>query len=295
MTVRNIVVTGASGFVGGHLMASRHPGCQWTPWSIRDQVSLPDEPCDSIVHCAGLAHQMQGAPPERYLEINLEKTQTLAAMAKQRGVRQFVFLSTTKVLGEGEDGRVYDEDSQCVPIDPYGESKRLAEQALQDMQTEQFVVSILRPPLVFGPGVRGNFLRLLELCDSKWPLPLGGKGCQRSMVYIGNLVALIARILERRAAGIFIAGEAEPVHLDQLVSLIRRSLKRPRRLFPVPKLAVEAMRKVAPAQVSRLFDGFVIDASSTHQRLDFQPPYSTEAGIAETVKWYLNAKASLSS
>ncbi len=158
---------------------------------------------DAIVHCAGLAHQMKATDPAKYFEVNHLQTIELARNAKNAGLRQFVFLSSSKVFGDGKGNQLLLEDSPCHPTDAYGESKLLAENDLVALENRDFSVAIVRPPLVFGPGVKGNMLRLMNLLDSKWPMPFEAAYSKRSMVNVANLKALIERILDRQASGSF--------------------------------------------------------------------------------------------
>lgn len=259
-------------------------------WSTRDNKELPQGDFSAIVHCAGLAHQMTPVPAESYFEINHRKTIELAKAAIDRGIPHFIFLSTTKVFGDASPNQVFDESSDCKPNDPYGESKWLAEKDLMGMATSKFVVSIIRPPLVFGPGVKGNFSRLIRLLDSPWPMPFGSAGSQRSMVFVDNLIALIMALLNSPKTGVFHAGEEHAPTVKELAVELRNSLSRPARMVPVPKPIISVLRLAAPSLVSRLFDGFVIENKQTCEALNFHPPVRFDAGIRTTVEWYVRSR-----
>jgi UDP-glucose 4-epimerase len=241
---------------------------------------------NTIVHLAGKAHEMQPIPDSIYFKVNFELTKALAERAKTAGVSHFIYISSTKVYGDEING-VVNEDSECLPTDAYGKSKKMAEEFLLSMQSPDFTVSIIRPPLVYGPGVKGNMIRLLEIAEKNIPLPFGNTGNARSMVYLDNLVALINRVIEKKAAGIFIGGDASPLSTDSLISLMRKSLGKRPGLITLPTFMRKILKQIRPAMYIRLFGSFEVDNTSTNQKLNFVPPYSSEQGISEMVKWYL--------
>src|SRR5690606_17972327 len=149
----------------------------------------------------------------------------LAQRAREAGVRQFIYLSSTKVMGE--EGGYFDETTLPAPVDDYGKSKHEAEIALLALDSSTFAVSIIRPPLIYGPRVKGNVLRIMKLLTKSLPLPLGGIHNARSMVFILNLLALIERIIERRASGVFIAGDRTAISTTQMVRGLAQGLPAP--------------------------------------------------------------------
>ena len=290
----SVMVTGPSGFIGSRILALRteavaNSESEWFPWSTSSNTELPSQQVDAVVHCAGLAHQMTAVDPKLYFEINHTKTIQLARQLQERGTKHFLFLSSTKVFGDSHGECVFDEATPCKPTDAYGESKLKAEVDLMAMASPSFQVSIIRPPLVFGPKVKGNFIRLIKLADSALPLPFGNAKSRRSMVFVDNLVAMIRHLIVAPVTGIFHAGEASAPTVQRLVELLRTCLQRPRRLVAVPDFAINLSRRFAPSLVSRLFDGFMVRNEWTNQRLGFEPPYSLDTGIRTTVDWYLQS------
>jgi nucleoside-diphosphate-sugar epimerase len=283
-----IAVTGTSGFVGSRLIGLDTMGHELVPLDLRR--SIPKETdlrgIDAIIHLAGLAHQMKPVPAERYDEVNFRLTRELADRALMDGVRHFIYVSSTKVYGEESEGH-FDEHSTCKPVDPYGASKRKAEEYLMAKDTDEFRVAIVRPPLVYGPGVKGNMIRLMQMADRKIPLPLGGIQNARSMVFVDNLIALFYTILEKGAKGIFIAGDQGPVSTTNLVCIIRAALNNRFSLVPIPDFVRGWIRRLKPALYIRLFGSFVVDNKGTNLRLGFQPPYSTEQGVGVMADWYV--------
>jgi UDP-glucose 4-epimerase len=162
----------------------------------------------------------------------------------------------------------------------------MAEEYLLSISSNTFKVAIVRPPLVYGPRVKGNMIKLLQLAEKNIILPLGNIGNKRSMVFIDNLVALINNIINKQASGIFIAGDARPISTDELVCLMRRFLHNNSRLVSIPAFLRTIIKKVKPALYVRLFGSFVVDNGGTNKLLNFTPPYSTEYGIGKMVHWY---------
>jgi nucleoside-diphosphate-sugar epimerase len=286
-----IAVTGASGFVGRRFLEYNKDRYDLLPLSLRDRkiIDIDLSGVDCIVHLAGKAHQMQPIADEVYYEVNYSLTKELAEKAKAQAVPHFVYISSTKVYGDHITEKL-NEKSPCNPSDPYGKSKYQAEELLRYMSTELFKVAVVRPPLVYGAGVKGNMLRLLDLSARNYPLPFGKSRNLRSMVFIDNLVELINRIIDQQAAGTFIAGDNKPIPTDELISMIRKNMGRKEDLITIPGILRGLLKVVTPAMHTRLFGSFVVDNSTTNKILNFTPPFSTEDGISKTVQWYLTAE-----
>jgi UDP-glucose 4-epimerase len=285
-------VTGYTGFVGEQYMEQAASGMTIERIDLRnrgiDQLDLTDT--DVIVHLAGKAHEMKPIPEEIYYQVNFELTRSLADLAKASGVKQFVYISSTKVYGDETDGVIWNEMSVCRPQDAYGKSKRMAEEYLLSISSDLFKVAIIRPPLVYGPRVKGNMVRLLQLADRGIPLPFGNTGNQRSMVFVGNLIALINKVIVEKAAGIFIAGDAKPIATDELIRLMRKYLGNDAGLISIPAPLRSAIRYARPSLYTRLFGSFVVDNNTTNKVLSFAPPFSCEDGVREMAAWYKSKK-----
>jgi UDP-glucose 4-epimerase len=186
----------------------------------------------------------------------------------------------------GDEGGYLDEHSVPNPLDDYGKSKLEAERGLAQLQSEQFTVSIVRPPLIYGPRVKGNVLRILQLLSKPWPLPLGGIHNERSMVAVGNLIALIERIIEVRASGTFIAGDAAPISTTELVRELAEGMASPARLFALPRWAQRSVLHAFPRVGQRLFGSYVILNANTNHQLDFSCPLQSSVALRETGRWY---------
>lgn len=257
------------------------------PISLRsfDEAQIDLRDADVLVHLAGKAHDMKLADDAPYFEINYELTRKLADQAKLQQVPHFVYISSVKVYGDDRD--YVDEDSSCHPTDAYGKSKLQAETYLQSIQSPGFKVAIVRPPLVYGPGVKGNLIRLLRLAEKDIPLPFGGVDNRRSMVYLDNLIELINEIIAKQATGILVAGDLQPLSTAELITLMRGFMGKKPGLVSITTVGRKILKALRPKLFSRLFGSFVINNQKTNERLGFRPPYASEYGVKQMVEWYL--------
>jgi len=282
-----IAVTGATGFVGKRLMEYNKNKYRLVPLSLRQKkpANFDLQGIGAVIYLAGKAHQMESIADSIYFDINYELTKQLADTAKENGVKQFLYISSVKVYGDEIQG-VLNEWSACAPTDAYGASKLQAEKYLQSIETNDFKIAIIRPPLVYGPEVKGNMIRLLQLANRKWPLPMGRINNARSMVFVDNLIELINTIIDKEASGVFIAGDPEPLSTSELIGLIRKNLGNKSGLIGIPGAIRKLIKRAKPALYTRLFGSFVVDNSITNAKLHFVPPYSTEQGINQMVDWF---------
>jgi nucleoside-diphosphate-sugar epimerase len=282
-----VVVTGSTGFIGQHLLSTSFEGIDLLPVSLRlgSVDVIPENGIDCVVHLAGKAHDMTAQRDEEYFEVNRDLTKALAERAIACRIPHFVFMSTAKVYGDAPRLPL-NEESSCLPEDPYSLSKYQAEQALLELRNRGTSFAFVRPPVVYGPGVKGNILRLLELASSRTFLPLGGIANRRSMVYVGNLNALLASIISNRSEGVFLPADSRPVSTSELVTEMRECFGLPPRLFAVPKLVKIAFSIFRPRLYERLFGDFVLESVETNRKLGFVPPYSSSQGIGKMVDWY---------
>jgi nucleoside-diphosphate-sugar epimerase len=306
-----VLITGASGFVGRTLLAAAAPfqlraairsnpvpefgGEQVIVGEINGQTdwSRALAGIDCIVHLAARVLVMKPTVKDRseFEHTNVLGTEQLARAAAQVGVKRFVFLSSIKVNGESSGDRPFRADDIPQPQDEYGRSKLEAERRLSAIEAASgMCVSIVRSPLVYGPGVRGNFHRLLSLVRSGLPIPLAAIANVRSMVSVWNLRDLVFALLrhERSMSGVFLAADLEAVSTAELIRRLAQFMRRPARLFPMP---VGALRMLAAltgrsAELNRLCDSLAIDISETRVRLGWSPPLSLDAGLERTVQWY---------
>ena len=282
----NVLLTGATGFVGQHFLQYNKSKYTITAVSVRKNKPLPSlSDIDVVVHLGGKAHEMQSLPDEVYFTANAELTKQLAMAAKAAGVQHFIYVSSVKVYGNIVSENI-DENTFPNPDDAYGRSKLLGEQYVQELNDDNFIVSIVRPPLVYGSYVKGNMLKLLHLAQKQIPLPLGNINNKRSIVFVDNLLALINQIIQTKRSGVFIAGDKEPVSTTLLISLIRKYSGKKKNLIYIPDWMQAVIRKLRYSLYIRLFGSFVISNSLTNKKLNFEPPYSTEEGIRNMVNWF---------
>jgi nucleoside-diphosphate-sugar epimerase len=251
---------------------------------------------DVVIHLAARVHVMNDVardPLEEYRNANTLATIHLAQEAAKAGVKRFIYLSSIKVNGEETAfGKSYSEDSVPAPIDPYGVSKWEAELGLEKVCVQtgmEFV--IIRPPLVYGPGVKANFQKLMGLVAKGLPLPLGAVHNQRSMLALDNLVSFIAVVTTNPLAANqrFLLSDGQDVSTSQLLRLLAKGMGKSIWLLPVSVFILRAAAQVlgASAAADRLLGSLQIDSSKARQLLQWQPPISAEEGISIAAKAYL--------
>lgn len=310
-----IIITGATGFVGTRLARSlaeagydvvevgRKASSVAATFSCVDDISDTADysnafsGCDAVIHLAARVHVMHDDVEDSlaaFREVNLHGTVNLARQAAAAGVKRFVYVSSIKVNGECTDVKPFTEADDPHPQDPYGISKWEAEQALGKISRETGMeIVIVRPPLVYGPGVKANFYSLLKLTSKALPLPLGSIHNRRSMIYVDNLVdALIVCATHPAAAGqTYLVSDGEGVSTPQLVKAIAITMQRPDRVFPFPlsimRLAARMIGK--SSAVDRLTQSLEIDSSKIRNELGWRAPYSMQQGLQTTADWFLQS------
>jgi nucleoside-diphosphate-sugar epimerase len=243
---------------------------------------------DAIIHLAARAHVLRDSSIDAhalYRSVNTLGTLRLAEAAAAAGVRRLVFLSSVRVHGDRSTGAPFTETSPLAASDPYGRSKADAERGLAALAaTGALEPVILRPPLVYGPGARGNFARLVALVARGVPLPLGAVRNRRSLTFVGNLVEAIVRALDHPAAAseTFMVSDGEDLSTPDLVRRIARALGKPARLIPVPTAFLRLGGALAGRSddVARLLDDLVVDSSRIRAKLDWTPPFRLDEAFA---------------
>ena len=311
--IRSVVITGASGFIGQALCDALEAQGHRVRRVTRKSPDLAQSPaftignigpdtnwraavagCDAVVHLAAHVHVLRGQvgdAADAFHRVNVEGSENLARLAARAGVRRFVFLSSVKVNGEASAERALVETDPVMPMDEYGLSKAEAEKRLRIISTETGMeVVVVRPPLVYGPGVKANFLSLLRAVDLGVPLPLSSISNLRSLVYVGNLVHALGACLVHPAAvnRTFFVSDDHDVSTPQLIREIAAALgKKPRLfLFPPALLRGAGVLTGRTEQIARLTGSLQVDISSIKAALGWQPPFSLQQGLAQTVAWY---------
>lgn len=247
---------------------------------------------EMVVHLAARVHVMHDADPLAYSRANVDGSRRLAAAAAAAGVRRLVFVSSVKAMGEADrTARPWREEDPCAPQDEYGRSKLAAERAIAEAACRTGMETVvLRPPVVYGPGVVANIYSLFRMVDRGWPLPLRSVDNRRSFIYVGNLVhALIAVVEHPKASGqTFLVSDGQDLSTPELIRAIGRALGKPARLFPLPP---DLLRGVAwclgrSGEADRLLGSLVVDSTGVRRRLGWEPPILLEEGLARTAEWY---------
>ncbi|BAP80142.1 MAG: UDP-glucose 4-epimerase family protein [Pseudomonadales bacterium] len=301
-----VMLTGANGFVGSALisrLASRSDVHVIS--AVRngrlgpDRIAVGDidgrtdftealAQVEVVIHAAARAHIMRDEvsdPLAEYRKVNVEGTLNLARQAIAAGVRRFIYLSSIKVNGEATvNGNKFSARDLPAPEDAYGVSKLEAEQGLMKLSAESGMeVVIIRPPLVYGPGVKGNFASMIKLVDEGVPLPLGAIHNKRSLVSINNLVDLINRCIDHPAAAnqIFLVGDDRDLSTTELLRGVGEAMGKPARLISVPSglLRLGAVMLGRKAIAQRLLGSLQVDISETCNQLNWQPPCTVEDGL----------------
>ena len=309
-------MTGATSFVGNALVnrlaaeragngvvaAVRRNNSSW-PEGVREvQVGnlLPTtgwgdalRNVDAVVHCSACVHVMQDDttdPLSAYREVNVDGTLTLARQAAKAGARRFVFVSSIKVNGEATlPGRAFSANDESEPMDPYGVSKLEAEQGRWKIavQTGMEVV-IVRPPLVYGPGVKANFASMMRWVSRDVPLPLGGIHNARSMVALDNLVDLLVTCLKHPAAAgqTFLVSDGEDVSTTELLRRTARAMGKRALLLPVPASWLEMFAALLGKRemAQRLCGSLQVNIDKTRSMLGWAPPLSLDQGLKKAVE-----------
>jgi nucleoside-diphosphate-sugar epimerase len=311
-----VLVTGANGFVGQHLCIALERAGYHVRRAARACGALAKFPHDdwvetgdigaatdwtealqgvqAVVHLAAHVHQhdSNSAPANEYFRVNAEGTEALALQACAAGVHRFVFLSSAKIHGESSDNGPFKAEDIPSPVDAYGKSKLAAETALSrigDRAHMQWV--IVRPPLVYGPGVGANFYRLLTLIDRRVPLPLKHVRNKRSLVSVGNLCAFLLLVLRHHNAvsRAFLISDGNDLSTNELVRKISTSIGKSPLLFSLPITILAAAGRILgfDAEVARLTKSMQLDVSQTQSILDWAPSESVDDAIAIVADWYL--------
>ena len=221
-----ILVTGSNGYLGRSFTSQYKNKYEFEKFSLLNQ-KLEDvnfECIGTVLHCAALVHQKQEYAYEKYYEINVEYPVKLAKLAKEGGVKQFVFISTIAVYGE--DKERLDENTICNPITPYGKSKLEAENELLKSNDDSFIVSIIRPPMIYGKEAPGNIDSLIKLVKNVPIIPLGGIENKRSFISIQNLCHLVDVVTEQQKSGVFLASDDKSLSTSRLIELIAKNLNK---------------------------------------------------------------------
>lgn len=310
------MVTGAAGFIGSALCdalnkqgyhVKRALRCHRSSFDLEGHEYVetgdigPETNCqkflqnvDTVIHLAARVHMLRDLssdPLKTFRKTNVQGTLRLAREAASANVRRFIFLSSIKVNGERTYELPFKEEDTACPEDFYAISKYEAEQGLKVISSESGMeVVIIRPSLVYGPGVKGNFLRLLYLIDRGVPLPFSWIDNRRSLVYLDNLVDFIIRCVNESAAAgeIFLISDDQDVSTAELIKKIAFHMGKNSHLFPVPLKILKALLILTGKrkEVYRLTDSLQVEISKAKRIMNWQPVSTLDEGINTTVRWF---------
>ncbi|MNO52737.1 3 beta-hydroxysteroid dehydrogenase/Delta 5--_4-isomerase [compost metagenome] len=312
-----VLLTGATGFVGNGILqrllgvtniqvrvalrsvpAGFPKGCE--VFAISDLTEVPDwtpalQGMDVVIHSAARVHVLHESavdPLAAFRAVNVEATLDLARQAVGAGVRRFIFISTIKVNGEQTAaGQPFTAESRPAPLDPYGQSKLEAEQGLLDIARDSGLeVVIIRPPLVYGPGVRANFASLMSVLERRLPLPFARVDNRRSLVARDNLVDLVLLCTQHPAAAnqVFLVSDGEDLSTAELCRRLSRALGVKPRLLPIPPSLLGFLLGILGKGAARvrLLGSLQVDMGKTERLLGWKPPVNVDEALAATARWH---------
>ena len=305
-----IVITGASGFIGSHLVPALvaedyEPICVMEPGAENTFVGAQTYSVDictaqglskaltgakAVVHLAARNHVLRETekdPLSAYRGVNVEGTRNVVRATVQAGAQWFIHFSSVKAMGEGGDA-VFDENSPCNPSTPYGISKLESEEVVrQETEESGLRAVIFRLPMAYGPRNLGNLPRMIRWADRGLPFPLFQPDNLRSMVYVGNVVHAILLAIQNAPSGVstYILKDMEDCSTRRLYAAVCRELGKTPRFLPVPAWMVR-LGGVLSADIRKVTGSFRVSSEKIRRELGYVPPFSLEQGIAETVEWY---------
>jgi len=281
--LKNILITGFNGYLARSFCNLNNEKYKFKSFSLLSQKieTIDLKNIDTVLHCAALVHQKVQHSYERYYDINVSYPIKLAKLAKENGVKQFIFISSVAVYGE--DVEKIDENTRCNPITPYGKSKFEAEKQLLELNDKNFIVSIIRPPMIYGKNAPGNIDSLVTLVRKIPIIPLGQINNKRSFIYIDNLCYIIDVLITQEKEGIFLASDDNSLSTSVLIELIAKNLDKKIYLIKIPFF--ESFLKILkPSFHKRLYGSLEIDNTISREKLNLINPYSVEKGIRLMIK-----------
>lgn len=281
-----VLITGANSFIGSYFKSNIKEN------EVAEVCLIQNKPADIdfnnydvVFHVAAIVHQDKSIPEATYFKVNSDLAFDVAQKAKKDGVKQFVFMSTVKVYGENTtEEKLWTEETECLPVDAYGKSKLEAETRIMKLNDETFIVSVIRTPVVYGVGVKGNILKIAKFVKAQKIIPFKGINNKRAMVYIDNLIALIYQVIEKQKSGIFLASDGKIISTSEFVELLIASSGKSRYFITFPVFFQKLIKLLKPDLYNRLFGSIEIDSSKSFKKLNFSPPYSIAKGLSEVME-----------
>jgi len=281
--MKKIMVTGASGYIGKNFIQRYCGDYDIQAVSLSSGFPTSFSGVNTVIHLSALVHQTKEHSDSRYFEINTQQTELLAKEAKKQGVTHFVFFSTVAVYGVNGylniQPTVINEESDCHPVSAYAMSKFAAERILLNMETDDFKVSIIRPPIVYGKDCPGN-MKNLKILISRFPfLPFNYPDNKRSMVNIENLLHFTKQVIDKKATGILIPQDVDTYSIKKITNIFSEGLNRKVLLFRFPRLIFNILVKIKPKVMSSLYGTLVFDSTTSIEKTKYVEKVAAEEGL----------------
>lgn len=315
ITGQHILVTGANGFIGHNLCAALKEKGYFVRGAVRGKthdVYMADEyikvgdinestdwqqalvEVDTVIHLAARVHvisDLSDTSTEIFRKINVRGTERLVLSAAKAGVRRFIFISSIGVNGDSSKNKIFTEDSIPSPVGAYAVSKWEAEKVLNKIgESTGMEIVILRPPLIYGPGVKANFKNLIKLASSGMPLPFKKINNLRSFLYIGNLIDIIDTCIKHQMAigETFIISDGQDVSTPDLIKMISCAMGKKSSLFYLNPGILKVLCKIVglETELRKLTGSLLVDSSKIRNLLGWKPPFTMEEGLRDTIKNY---------
>jgi nucleoside-diphosphate-sugar epimerase len=274
----NILVTGSSGYVGSTFINTYSSDYSISRFSLQSQTlkDISFRGVDVLLHCASIVHKGQKISSSEYDRVNVEYPADLANLAKNNGVKHFVFISSVAVYGTM---KYINEHSVCRPCTKYGQSKFQAEKRLLELNDDEFKVSILRVPMIYGPLAPGNIQSVIKLVTYLPIIPLGNINNRRSFISIQNLIYSIEKVIEHRKGGVFLLADDEPISTTNLLKILILVSKKKRLLLNGDFVRI-FVRFLVPSIHEKLWGDFVINSLQSKISLGLEFPIDVSDGLA---------------
>ena len=269
---KSVLIVGKNSFIGRNII-EKIPDFNYKEYDIanRGVDELSFYGIDTVIYLAAIVHQTKEIKKEKYFEINSDLAFNVAVKAKENGLKHFVFFSSIKVYGDGGYKIVrYDENSRCTPVDNYGKSKLDAERRILELADDEFIVSIIRPSMVYGKGVKANMALLIKLIQKLPIIPLGGINNKRSMVSLNNLATIVEKVVDFEQTGVYLACDPKPVSTTELITKLNKSLELNKKIIKLPPFVQSVFKLIMPFKSRRVFGSFYVDPTLTLEKLNLQ-------------------------
>jgi len=285
-----ILILGENSFIGNSYQKySGFKDCDKVSLKQHNLEDFDFKEYDTILHFPAIVHQSSKIPYEKYRDVNTNLAYRTAKKAKNDGVRQFIFFSTIRIYGEYTPGNVvWDESTEPSPTDNYGRSKLEAENKLRPLSDSDFHIVILRIPMVYGPGNRGNINKMISLIDKFQIAPFSDINNERNVLYIKNLVEFLDQVILQSKEGTFLVTDPDTVSTTKIARTISKYLNKKVILLPVPKPLRKLLKHFWKAGYYKVFGNLKLDSTTSYKIINFQPGYTFDQGMKEMMEWYKN-------